>query len=252
MAYRRSYGTRRRYPARRGRRTGGRSGLSGRINRVAKMATKTKNIVYGNIERSDWVYPEQAISPLHESWYCINFMFPQLWTASCRRSVVANESKETFIKFMTLEFNCEHGNSVSPIHWTVKVVRAVNDWIPTILPNALRLDVDYSDGGNGNSPMLNHDRIKTLKSWEFNTFLGSTDPEYVKSRKHTFALNQRIEAAPISTLPAQQLWKELDDDAFAFDERIYLLVFCNTPANINFSPNSPRINIGCRFSCTNV
>lgn len=251
MAFRRrNYGARRTFRRGRGNYRGKSQGS--KLNKVARMAKKTQNIVYGNIERSDWLYPEQNVSPIFNSWYALNFMFPQLWGPSCRRSIVANESKETFIKFMTLTFNTEHGNSPLPIHWTVKVVRAVNDWIPTILPDALRLDVDYSDSGNGNAPLLNHDRIRVLRTWEFNSFSGSTDPEYIKSRKHTFALNQRIEAAPISTLPAQQLWKELDDDAFAFTERIYILVFCNTPSGLTYAPNSPRINIGCRFSCTNI
>ena len=216
------------------------------------MATKTKNIVYSNIERSDWVFPEQIVLPTYEFWGVVNFMYPFIWTASCRRSVVAEESAETFLKSMHLKFNCEHGATVTQLHWTIHVVRARNEWVPTILSDALRLNVDYSEQGNGNSPLLNQDKFVVYKTWQFNILNGATDPESLKTRSHTFNLRQRIQAAPINTSSAQQLWRQMDDDAFTFVDRLYMIWYVNSPGGISYSPNSPRLNISARFTCANL
>ena len=105
--------------------------------------------------------------------------------------------------------------------------------VPTILSDVLRLNVDYSEQGNGNSPLLNQDKFVVYKTWQFNIFNGATDPESLKTRSLTLNLRQRIQAAPINTSSAQQLRRQMDDDAFTFVDRLYMIWYVNSPGGIS-------------------
>ena len=225
--------------------------LTATVSALAKMVKKDHKILNSNIDYADF-YVDYAAAINWEQFSYFQFMNPVGWTTTCRRNTNTVNSPDAMLKSIELSFNIFNNLSLLYLHFFVALVRPRDVWVPDLVgPNRLRLDVDYTDMGPGNSPSLNPQMFKVLAVWHLNTqtaAAGMDNSLVFKARSKKITLNQLLRAKPTTALGVSQQWRDMNDSNFNQTEKLYLLTWCNTFQGTPLGPSLPSIGTTMKFT----
>jgi len=231
--------------------------LTATVTALAKIVKKDHKLIKNSIDYTDYLFPETIAIVSYKTWNYASLMQPVVWTSTCRRSNQTSISPETQLKEMHVSICCNHGTSNYETTWFVAVVRAKKDWIPDISnpSQLLRYNVDYSDMGAGNAPILNYDKFTVLKQWITSTnYVSQGEPSQSTKRLNwKFRLNQTIKASAQTVGASDQNWYSNSEGDFDTSERLYILHYANTPSNASWGVlYNPSITVGVRFTTCSI
>ena len=230
--------------------------LTATVSALAKIVKKDHKLIKNSIDYTDFLFPESIAIVSYRTWNYNSLIQPVNWSFTCRRSNVVSTTPETQLKEVHVSICCNHGTSNYETAWFVAVVRAKKDWTPdTANPSTLlRTNIDWSDMGAGNAPVLNADKFVILKQWSVTTnYFSQGEPSQSTKRLNwKFRMNQTLRASPQTSSNADQNWLTSTETDYETSDRLYILHYANTPSNASWGVlYNPSITVGVRFTtCT--
>ena len=130
-------------------------------------------------------------------------------------------------------------------------------YVPVVIQRTLGL----VSKRNGKTVTLNPAILTVLRHWEFDTSpqqvtatLQTCEPTCThENRTTTVPSRQQIEVQPVNATRGEQIWRNMTDSDFAYNERLDFLTHYTTSTGVNpGAANRPFMNVAWRLTCATL
>ena len=130
-------------------------------------------------------------------------------------------------------------------------------YVPVVIQRTLGL----VSRRNGKTVTLNPAILTVLRHWEFDTSpqqvtatLQTCEPTCThENRTTTVPSRQQIEVQPVNATRGEQIWRNMTDSDFAYNERLDFLTHYTTSTGVNpGAANRPFMNVAWRLTCATL